>query len=154
MSRTVVCTGTVEAAPQRVFDFLADPRNHSRLSGDRSVRRLSPDAPDRLALGVTFRVRMRILVPYWITNEVVEFEEGRCLAWKHYAGHVWRWQTAAQEGTGCHVTHTFDYSGTRTPLLFEVCRVPQHNRRNMRETLRNLARAVESAPPATDHRPA
>lgn len=141
--RTVTGRRTIQASAHQIFDLLADPGQHALLSGDRSVKDSHSDNPRRLSLGARFRMRVHMVVPYWITNEVVEFEENRAIAWKHYAGHVWSWKIAPDGTDRCTVTETFDYSTTLTPRLFELAHVPRRNRRNIKSTLDRLARAVE-----------
>ena len=47
-------------------------------------------------------MKMKIGAPYKILNEVVEFEEGRRIAWRHFAGHIWRYilEPVGQNSTG------------------------------------------------------
>ena len=58
--------------------------------------------------------------PYKIRNTVVEFEEGRRIAWRHFGGHRWRY-VLEPRGEGTHVTESFDYSMYALPrrLLIE-----------------------------------
>ena len=50
-------------------------------------------------------------------NEVVEFEEGRLIAWKPspvgepQSGHLWRWEVFPEGEDRCRVVHTYDWSG-------------------------------------------
>jgi hypothetical protein len=80
---------------------------------------------------------MKLRVPYGITNEVVEFEEGRLIAWRHFGGHRWRWELEPVEG-GTKVTETFDWSTSRSPVALEVMRIPARNRRAIEATLERL----------------
>ena len=80
-----VSTERVIAAPaDRIFAVLADPRQHAVIDGSGTVKRLR-SGPDRLALGARFGMAMHHQVPYPITNKVVEFDEGRRIAWQHLA---------------------------------------------------------------------
>ena len=69
------------------------------------------NGPERLGLGAQFGMSMTWHgVPYRIHNTVVEFEEGRLIAWRHFHRHVWRWEllpAVVDEGTS--VTETFDW---------------------------------------------
>jgi hypothetical protein len=83
---------------------------------------------------------MRIGIPYLISNEVVELDEPRRIAWSHIAGWRWRYELEPVDG-GTKVTETFDGSTARTPLgrlYVERMRWPARNRSNMEKTLVRL----------------
>jgi hypothetical protein len=127
----------VHAAPQQIFDILAAPARHREIDGSNSVR--DPlNAPERLFLGAHFSMSMRIVAPYRITNVVVEFEEPRRIAWRHFGGHVWRYILEPVDG-GTLVTEQFDYAKNRAPLLLALMRAIPNNERSMRRTLDTLA---------------
>jgi uncharacterized protein YndB with AHSA1/START domain len=133
----------VAAPPEAVFDLLADPARHPELDGSGTVQGRR-SGPARLALGARFGMRMRLGVPYAITNEVVEFEEGRRIAWRHLGHHVWRWELApVPEGT--RVTETFDWGVARSPRALELARVPARNARSIEATLARLPQVVGAA---------
>ena len=127
----------LDVAAARVFDVLADPRQHSVLDGSGTVR-AAIEAPQRLFLGARFRMSMQLGIPYKITNQVVEFSEGSRIAWKHWGGHIWRYEVVAQDSDRCMVTESFDYAGARSPWLLEFIGAPERNRRAMKATLVNL----------------
>lgn len=138
MSKNVVSRSTVVPAPaQEIFDLLADPRRHSEIDGSGSVKAAHDDAPQRLALGVTFGMDMRIGVPYNITNTVVEFEEGRRIAWRHFGGHIWRYVLEPVEG-GTKVTEEFDWNKAKSPIGLRLINAPRRNAVAMERTLQNL----------------
>lgn len=94
--------------PADVFDFLAQPANH--VTNDGSGHVVGPVGPDRLtAKGDRFGMKMKWIVPYRVTNTVVEFEQDERLAWRHFAGHRWRYELSPIDG-GTRVTETFDLS--------------------------------------------
>ena len=136
MPRTVSRTVVVPAPPEAVFDLLADPARHADVDGSGAVKgRLR--GPSRLSLGARFGMRMRLVVPYVMTNKVVEFEEGRRIAWRHVGRHVWRWELQpVPEGT--LVTETFDWAPARAPRVLELARVPERNTRGIEATLARL----------------
>ncbi len=86
-------------------------------------------------------MRMRIGVPYSIRNEVVEFEEGRRIAWRHYGHHVWRYVLEPAPG-GTRVTEEFDWGSSRAPWLMTLVRAPQRNELSMERTLERLETCV------------
>lgn len=141
-------TGSIVAqAPASViFDLLADPRQHPRIDGSGTVQG-TISGPHRLERGVTFGVRMRMFgVPYRISNRVVEFEEDRLIAWRHFAGHRWRYELEPVGANTTRVTETFDYSrmGPISAAIVRLAGFPEKNRRGIEETLERLADVVRS----------
>ena len=70
-------------------------------------------------------------------NEVVEFEEGRRIAWRHFGGHVWRYILEPVAG-GTKVTEQFDWTNNRSPLMLKVMRAQENNAKSIERTLENL----------------
>lgn len=139
-TRSVSRTVFVPVPPERVFALLADPARHADLDGSGTVRgRVS--GPARLSQGARFGMRMRIVVPYVIRNTVVEFEEGRRIAWRHVGRHVWRWDLRPVEG-GTEVTETFDWSGALVPKALELVKAPAQNTRSIEKSLARLPVAL------------
>lgn len=137
---------TIDAAAGVVFDIVADPRQHVRIDGSGSVQELLV-GPDRLSQGARFGARMKLLgLRYRITNRVVEFEEDRRIAWRHFGAHRWRYELEPLGDHQVRVTESFDYS--RHPrlsaALITTLRFPARNRRGIQETLVNLKAAAES----------
>ena len=135
----------VLAPPEVVFAILSDPRQHSRIDGSGSVQELVK-GPDRLSQGATFGMDMKLFgLPYKIRNHVVEFDEGRRIAWRHFGGHRWRY-VLEPTPSGTTVTESFDYS--RHPLwgrmFLELTGFPARNREGIRGTLVKLKDAAES----------
>lgn len=154
MSDKVVSESTTVAAPPEVvFAILADPRQHARIDGSGSVQQLV-DGPERLSRGAEFGVSMRLGgLPYRIRNRVVEFEEGRLIAWRHFAGHRWRYELEATADGGTEVTESFDYSrlGVVASGVIRVTGFPERNRQGIRGTLVRLRHAAESDAGAHQH---
>lgn len=137
-AREISVTRVVDAPPERVFDVLADPAAHPLIDGSGTVKETKAQGGTRLALGSRFGMAMKLGVPYGIVNEVVEFEEGRLIAWRHFGGHRWRWELEPVDD-GTAVTETFDWSTSRSPIALEVMRVPARNKRSIEATLERLA---------------
>ena len=135
--RAVTVERLIPAPAQQIFDVLADPALHPVIDGSGSLRQPRDDAPARLAPGATFGMSMRIGVNYKIINTVVEFEEGRRLAWRHLGRQVWRYELEPVEG-GTLVRETFDYTNALSPLALRLVRFPSRNRRDMERTLERL----------------
>lgn len=135
----------VKAPAGVVFDIIADPRQHPVIDGSGTVRG-RVDGPDRLALGSTFRMRMRLGVPYVMRNHVVEFAPERRIAWRHLGGHVWRYDLVA-DGDTTRVTETFDPTPARSATLIRLMRAEARNAPAIEATLDRLKRLAESRVP-------
>lgn len=141
MSQSVSRSVVVSAPPAKVFDLLATPGRHIDIDGSGAVKaRLR--GPQRLSPGAKFGMRMKLGVPYVVTNKVVEFEEGRRIAWRHFGRHTWRYELEpVPEGT--RVTETFDWSTAVSPKLLELAGAPKMNARSIEATLGRLKEIVE-----------
>lgn len=144
-TRQVTVTRTVAAQPSQIFDLLADPSKHPLLDGSGTVRAVRSGAPQRLELGAKFGMDMKAGASYKIENTVVEFEENRLIAWRHFNGHRWRWQLEPVGDGHTKVTETFDWSTARIPVLISLAGYPKRNRAGMEKTLANLAEMFPSA---------
>lgn len=113
-SKNRSATVTVAAPPATVFAIVADPRQHSRIDGSGTVRD-AVSGPDRLELGSTFGMSMKMRAPYRIKNKVVEHEPDRLIAWRHAGLHRWRYELAPTAGGGTEVTETWDLSHYPAP---------------------------------------
>ncbi|MDI1289688.1 MAG: SRPBCC family protein [bacterium] len=132
----------IDAPPQQVFDVLADPAMHATLDGSGTVTRLI-SGPDRLFLGAHFGMGMRIKLPYRTDNTVVEFEEGRRIAWCHFYKHRWRYELLPVEGGSTQVTETFDGRTALFPPGLMAIRAYDNNQVAVAKTLVRLKRFVE-----------
>ena len=127
----------VSAAPGLIFEILADPRQHSKIDGSGSVKAAKVSAPSRLSNGSKFTMDMKILIPYKMTNTVVEFEENRRIAWQHFGGHIWRYILQPVDG-GTKVTEQFDYNGSKSALMLKLRGSMSTNEKFMIKTLENI----------------
>ena len=133
----------ISAPAEVVFAILADPRQHARIDGSGTVRGAA-SGPDRLALGSTFGMDMRVGAPYRIRNRVVEFEEGRLIAWRHFGTHRWRYELEPV-ADGTRVTETWDVSrcSTAVRVALRLLGYPKRHERGIERTLGNLKAAAE-----------
>jgi uncharacterized protein YndB with AHSA1/START domain len=136
--RSIARTRIVSASPEAVFDLLADPSKHALIDGSGTVKGSRANAPQRLSMGATFGMDMKLGVPYPIQNTVVEFEADRLIAWRHVGGHRWRYQLEPVDG-GTKVTETFDWSTAKSPFMLELMRAPKRNTKAIEKTLDRLA---------------
>ena len=141
VSRAIV----IDAPAERIFDLLADPRRHADFDGSGSVKR-SISGPQRLSLGAKFGMDMRMVVPYRVSSQVKEFDEGRRIAWAHLGGHRWRYELEPTTGGGTRVIETFDATTARSAQALKLMDAYRRNTRAIEETLPRLkALAEESA---------
>lgn len=143
-SRQVSVTRTVPAAPEQIFELLADPAKHPFFDGSGTLQAARNNSPQRLGPGSTFGMDMKMGVPYKIQNKVVEFEENRLIAWCHAGGHRWRWQLDPGTDGTTKVTGTFDWSTGRIPLIISLSPFPKRNRAALAKSIDRLASLVTS----------
>lgn len=135
--RKVSTSRVIAADRQALFDVIADPAMHPVIDGSGSVKAARDGAPERLSLGAEFGMDMKMGASYRIENEVVEFEEGELIAWRHFSGNRWRYRFEDVEG-GTRVTETFDWSGGKGKIALELAGFPKRNLESMRRTLERL----------------
>lgn len=134
ITRTVI----VHAPAERVFDLLTDPTKHPLIDGSGTVLATHGSHPERLELGTRFGMRMRLGLPYTITNQVVEYERNRLIAWRHVAGHRWRWELRPVDERTTEVTETFDWSTAPGGAFYRVLGFLDRNTRGIEATLARL----------------
>lgn len=138
MSKTIISrTAFVKAPPGVIFELLANPRRHGEIDGSGTVQSARVNAPARLSMGATFGMDMKLGLPYRITNTVVEFEENKQIAWRHFGGHVWRYILEPVEG-GTQVTEQFDPTTSRMPIVLKLMNSETNNAKAIERTLNNL----------------
>ncbi len=142
--RVVSDSIVIDSAPERVFDILADPRQHRLIDGSGALQG-TVSGPDRLSSGAQFGMRMRMGLPYRVTNTVIEYDENRRIAWQHMARHTWRYELETTD-TGVRVTEYWDWSTSPVARLMELARFPAKNKHAIRQTLIRLKRASEAEP--------
>lgn len=133
----------VDAKPEDVFALLADPRKHPLIDGSGTLRE-GISGPDRLVLGSKFGMRMKLGLGYRISNTVVEYEEDRRIAWKHFGPHRWRYELEPVGESSTKVTETFDYSRMPLPGVVGRTPLPSNNLKAIEKTLRRLKSYVET----------
>lgn len=111
---TVVSASREIAAPaDRIFELIADPSQQPRWDGNDNLAE-APAGQRVRAVGDVFT--MTITLGSVRENHVVEFDEGRLIAWrpsepgKEPPGHLWRWELERLDDARTRVTHTYDWS--------------------------------------------
>lgn len=131
----------VDATAQEVFDFIRRPANHAEISGDGSVKGDRHGAEVLSAQGDKFGMSMKMYgLPYRITNTVVEYEDGRRIAWCHPGKHRWRWEVEPVATGGCNVTETFDMSTSPLKPALKLMGFPAKHQSNVERSVVNVAK--------------
>lgn len=146
ITRRVVSVSRVIHAPAAtIFDVLTDPTRHGEIDGSGMVQRARGEST-RLAMGSRFGMDMQMgPLPYRITNRVVEFDEGRLIAWQHFGRHRWRYELEPVAGGSTRVTESFDWSTSLAPWMIELAGYPKRHPANMTATLERLADLVDGS---------
>lgn len=142
----------IAAPPEKIFALVADAARHPEIDGSGTVRGAKPGVPQRLTLGSTFGMSMRMGIPYSMHNTVVEYEENRRIAWQTrmpgplgrlVGGRIWRYELEPKDG-GTLVRESWDISRDRQrALLRRLTRLHEQTRRNMERTLERIAQLTE-----------
>ena len=142
--KSVSVTRVINAPAEAIFGILADPSKHPEIDGSGTVVR-AKGGSTRLSLGDKFGMDMKLVVPYSMQNTVVEFEQGRLIAWRHLGGHRWRYELEPA-GEGTRVTETFDWSTSHAPWFIELVGFPKRHPAAMDKTLERLEALVTGQP--------
>jgi len=134
----------VAADVRTIFELVADPAQQPRWDGNDNLKEAAPGQRVR-QVGDVFTMtntngRVR-------ENHVVEFEEGRRIAWnpaevgKQPPGHLWRWELEPLEGGSTRVTHTYDWTNLTDESRLQRARATTAD--NLRASLDQLATLAE-----------
>jgi hypothetical protein len=134
--RRTIVSREIAARPDVIFAVLTDASLHPVIDGSGTVRR-SRGTEEPLELGSKFGMNMRIVVPYVISNTVVEYEADRVIAWRHVGRHRWRYELEPTD-EGTMVTETFDWSTSLAPKVIEMVGYPARHEPTMERTLERL----------------
>jgi uncharacterized protein YndB with AHSA1/START domain len=111
--RIVRAHRVIDAGAERIFELIADPAQQPDWDGN-----------DNLA-GAEGGQRVRTVGDIFVMsltrggireNHVVEFDEGRRIAWKpaepggEPPGHLWQWELESIDASHTLVTHTYDWT--------------------------------------------
>jgi len=133
----------INAPAGQIFDVVANPAEHHRFDGSGMVQG-SASGPERLGLGSRFGMRMHFGLPYRTSNTVVEFEEGRRIAWCHFNHHRWRYEFEPIGADTTAVTETFDGSTARFPPALLLMNAYEGNQVAVAKTLVRLKALMET----------
>jgi uncharacterized protein YndB with AHSA1/START domain len=144
VSRVVSASRVIAASSSQIFELIADPAQQPRWDGNDNLAEAEPGQRVR-SVGDVFA--MTLTAGSLRENHVVEFDEGRRIAWrpsesgKRPPGHLWRWELEPLTETRTRVTHTYDWS-----QLTDENRLPRARRTTpdrLRASIDRLAEIVE-----------
>jgi uncharacterized protein YndB with AHSA1/START domain len=155
MGDTVVNVERVIEAPAAdIFAIVADASRHPEIDGSGSVKQLKQGAPEKLALGTTFGMSMKLGVPYSMSNTVIEFEPDKRIAWqttfagplgRFIGGRIWRYELEMSGGGGTLVRESWDISQDKQRFMLKAGPVGKQTKAAMTKTLERLAEVTESS---------
>jgi uncharacterized protein YndB with AHSA1/START domain len=111
--RVVSASREIAAQPERIFELIADPAEQPRWDANDNLAEAAAGQRVRSA-GAVFL--MKLTTGSIRENHVVEFEEGRRIAWtpsevgRRPPGHLWRWELEPAGPARTRVTHTYDWT--------------------------------------------
>jgi uncharacterized protein YndB with AHSA1/START domain len=113
MPRVVSASREIAAGPGQIFELIADPAQQPRWDGNNNLGH-APAGQRVRGVGDVFT--MTLTAGMVRENHVVEFEEGRRIAWtpsevgETPPGHLWRWELEPLGESRTRVTHTYDWT--------------------------------------------
>ncbi|WP_029629505.1 SRPBCC family protein [Yaniella halotolerans] len=123
--RIVQATQTINAAAADIFELIADPARQPEWDGNDNLA----EAPEGQRItDVDQEFTMHLTNGQSRTNYVVEFSEGRLIAWNPAPtgetprGHLFRWELRPLSDTATEVTHTYDWTQLVDETRFERAR--------------------------------
>jgi uncharacterized protein YndB with AHSA1/START domain len=113
-TKLVSATREIDADAAAIFELIADPAEQPRWDGNDNLAAAHPGqrvhkVSDVFETTLTNDGAIR-------ENHVVEFEEGRVIAWmpseqgRSCPGHLWRWELEPLDDGRTRVTHTYDWT--------------------------------------------
>ena len=111
--RVVSSSREIAAGPEQIFELIADPAQQPRWDGNDNLAEAATGQRVR-AVGDVFT--MTLARGSIRENHVVEFDEGRRIAWtpaergRRPPGHLWRWELEPAGAFRTRVTCTYDWT--------------------------------------------
>ena len=112
-ARVVSASREIAADPGRIFELIADPAAQPRWDGNDNLAAAPAGQRVRRAGDVFTMTLTRGSIR---ENHVVEFDEGRRIAWmpaepgQRPPGHLWRWELEPASASRTLVTCTYDWT--------------------------------------------
>jgi uncharacterized protein YndB with AHSA1/START domain len=141
--RVASASRVIEASPEVIFELIADPSRQPSWDGNDNLGSAEPGQRVR-AVGDVFT--MTLSGGKVRENHVVEFDEGRRIAWRPAEvgaepfGHLWRWELEPRDDGSTLVTHTYDWTRLTDESRFPRARATGPDK--LRASLDGLADAA------------
>ena len=142
--RIVSVNRVIAADAASVFDLIADPARQPGWDGNDNLSEAAEgQRPHRVGDVFTMTLTNGLVRE----NHVVEFEEGRRIAWRpaevgqEPPGHLWRWEIEPVDGDHTRITHTYDWTALRDEK--RIVRAKDTGPDRLRASLDKLAAVVE-----------
>jgi uncharacterized protein YndB with AHSA1/START domain len=142
--RVVSASREIAASAPQLFELIADPAHQPRWDGNDNLAE-APAGQRVRSAGEIFT--MSTTKGSVRENHVVEFAEGRLIAWRPAEpgqpppGHLWRWQLEPIHSSRTRVTHTYDWTELTDPGRFARARATTAER--LQASLDRLAALAE-----------
>jgi uncharacterized protein YndB with AHSA1/START domain len=147
--RVVSASREIAAGPGQIFELIADPAQQPRWDGNDNLAAAPAGQRVRRA-GDVFT--MTLTQGSIRENHVVEFDEGRRIAWRpaepgqQPPGHLWRWELEPADAARTRVTCTYDWTQLTDEKRLPRARATTADR--LRASLDRLAALAEGSAPA------
>jgi uncharacterized protein YndB with AHSA1/START domain len=144
-SRVTSASREIAASSGRIFELIADPAQQPRWDGNENLAEAA-DGQRVRSLGEVFT--MMTTAGKVRENHVVEFGEGRVIAWQpaepgqQPPGHLWRWELEPVGASRTRVTHTYDWTKLTDGQRFPRARATTSDK--LQASLDRLAALAES----------
>jgi uncharacterized protein YndB with AHSA1/START domain len=123
--RIASATLGIAAPAATIFELIADPSKQPAWDGNDNLGE-APEGQRVHAVGEVFS--MGLTTGAIRENRVVEFSEGRLIAWlpapvgEPAPGHLWRWELEPIDDHTTRVTHTYDWTNLTDESRFARAR--------------------------------
>jgi uncharacterized protein YndB with AHSA1/START domain len=134
----------IAAAPERIFELIADPASQPRWDGNDNLAAADPGQRVR-RVGDMFT--MTLTGGGVRENHITEFDEGRLIAWtpaepgRRPPGHLWRWELEPAGASRTRATCTYDWTHLTDSKRLPAARAQTAER--LRASLDRLAALAE-----------
>ncbi|MGH3254799.1 MAG: SRPBCC family protein [Streptosporangiaceae bacterium] len=130
-TRIVSASREIAAKPGQIFELIADPAEQPRWDGNDNLESAAAGQRVRRTGDVFTMALTRGGIR---ENHVVEFDEGRLMAWRPSEpgqappGHLWRWELERVAASRTRVTHTYDWTELTDENRFRAARATTPDR--------------------------
>jgi uncharacterized protein YndB with AHSA1/START domain len=144
-SRVASASRVISSGAGEIFELIADPSRQPCWDGNDNLSE-APEGQRVRAVGEVFT--MKLTGGQVRENHVVEFDEGRRIAWRpaepgqEPPGHLWRWELEPINPSSTRVTHTYDW--TQLTDESRISRAQATTPDRLQESLDRLAALAES----------